>query len=37
MSAPENAPAARPPLAVRGLRKAFGELVALEEIGRAHV
>ena len=32
MSAPENAPAARPPLAVRGLRKAFGELVALEGV-----
>ena len=32
MSAPENAPAARPPLAVRGLRKAFGEIVALEGV-----
>ena len=32
MSAPENAPDARPPLSVAGLRKTFGELVALEGV-----
>ncbi|WP_434176158.1 amino acid ABC transporter ATP-binding protein [Brachybacterium conglomeratum] len=32
MSAPENAPDARPPLSVAGLRKTFGQLVALEGV-----
>jgi len=32
MSAPENAPVGRPPLVVRGLRKTFGQLVALEGV-----
>ncbi|HJF48319.1 MAG TPA: ATP-binding cassette domain-containing protein, partial [Brachybacterium paraconglomeratum] len=32
MYAPENAPDARPPLSVAGLRKTFGELVALEGV-----
>ena len=32
MSAPENAPDVRPPLSVAGLRKTFGELVALEGV-----
>ncbi|MDV3294999.1 MAG: amino acid ABC transporter ATP-binding protein [Brachybacterium paraconglomeratum] len=32
MSAPENAPDARPPLSVAGLRKTFGQLIALEGV-----
>ena len=32
MSAPENAPDVRPPLSVAGLRKTFGQLVALEGV-----